>query len=49
MTNFYQALQDDAELDYFSALSTAQRAMIKEGGKASHPSAWSGFSVFGRP
>ncbi len=49
MTNFYGVLQENDDMDYFSALSHAQRAMIAEGGKASHPSAWSGFSIFGRP
>lgn len=49
MTNFYGALQENPDIDYFAALSQAQRAMIAEGGKASHPSAWSGFSIFGRP
>jgi CHAT domain-containing protein len=49
MTNFYGVLQESDDVDYFSALSQAQRAMIAAGGKGSHPSAWSGFSIFGKP
>lgn len=49
MEHFYKTLSAQDETDYFLALGEAQREMIRTGGDAAHPAAWSGFSVFGRP
>ena len=49
MSNFYSNFMQGGK-DIFSAMAAAQRTMIQEGDKAwSHPAAWSGFVVFGKP
>lgn len=50
MKKFYEKfVNSDEAPDYFTAMSEAQRYMISLGGDAANPSAWSAFTVFGRP
>ncbi|BBB26731.1 ankyrin repeat domain-containing protein [Amphritea japonica] len=48
MTSFYAGLAVE-ESDNFSAMSSAMKSMISSRTKFSHPAAWAGFGVFGKP
>ena len=49
MEQFYGNLRDNPEGNYLSAMSEAQRALIREGGRYADPAAWAAFTLFGKP
>ncbi|TCK08357.1 CHAT domain-containing protein [Marinobacterium mangrovicola] len=49
MQRFYANLREAPESDFLSAMSSAQRALIAEGGHYAEPAAWAAFTLFGKP
>ena len=48
MMHLYEGIEND-KFDNFSAMSRAKKMMITSRTKYSHPAAWAGFEVFGKP